>query len=380
VALLSPKPFRKKANWYAALAVECLSPALRAYARARTGPATEPRQWRKALIIGDNHIGDLLYRSASLEHLKAGLPECEFHYLAAPGSSQIIEGNPALASVLPWARSDSPLDLAPEHFAALRAMEFDAALCTNCIKYWPELLLAVRLGIPSRAAYVYKGFSGWATFPVPIRYPQAFAAYFRDYVGALTGRKAGWAIRPVIYTNDHDEAEAEAVWTKLRLDRRPHVTAAFVTSRQPTGVWPAEKFGETLKTLRGMGETHIVLCGAAGDEAILARLNADFGLEADVTAGALGIRALCCLLRRCAVVLTSDSGPRHIANAAGVPAVFVRNVWFNAAEAGVYVETERDLCGQPDDGDRGDGAALLAAIDPQRAAEVTAEAGGLAVR
>jgi ADP-heptose:LPS heptosyltransferase len=98
----------------------------------------------------------------------------------------------------------------------------------------------------------------------------------------------------------------------------------------------------------------------------------EFGLEADIVAGSLGIRALCCFLRRCSVVLTSDSGPRHIANAAGVPVVFVRNVWFNAVEAGVYVETETDLCGQPHDGDRGDGAALLAAIVPEQAAEITA--------
>ena len=117
---------------------------------------------------------------------------------------------------------------------------------------------------------------------------------------------------------------------------------------------------------------HVVLCGAASDEALLADVNKDFGLEADIVAGKLGIRALCCFLRRCSVVLTTDSGPRHIANAAGVPVVFVRNVWSNAVETGVYTDTETDLCGPPHDGDRGDGAALLAAITPERAAEVTA--------
>jgi ADP-heptose:LPS heptosyltransferase len=124
--------------------------------------------------------------------------------------------------------------------------------------------------------------------------------------------------------------------------------------------------------LRRKCNTHIVLCGAAADEALLAGVNRDFGLEANIVAGSLGIRSLYCFLRRCSVVLTADSGPRHIANAAGVPVVFVRNVWFNAVEAGAYVDTETDLCGQPHDGDRGDGAALLGAIDPERAAEVTA--------
>ena len=285
-----------------------------------------------------------------------------------------FQGNPAIASILPWIRSNSPLDLAPEHFAALKAMRFDAALCTNCIRYWPELLLAIRLGIPNRAGYTYKGFSAWVTHPIAIRYPQAFPAYFRDYVAALTRQEGDWPPRPVIYTNARDEEEAGALWASLRLGNYPHITASFITSRQPTGIWPAAKFGETLNVLRRKRDTHIVLCGAAADETLLAKVNKDFHLEADIVAGSLGIRALCCFLRRGSVVLCADSGPRHISNAAGVPVLFVRNVWFNAIEAGSYVDTETDLCGQPLYGDRGDGAALLAAIDPEWAAGLTAAA------
>ncbi len=207
----NPRPFRKRANWLVAVGVEAIGPVLRGYARVKTGPSSQSREWRKALIIGDSHIGDLLYRRASLAQLKAGLPDCEFHYLASPGSAQILEGNPAIAGILPWQRGDSPLDLAPEHFAALKRMGFDAALCTNCIKYWPELLLAVRLGIPNRAGYIYKGFSGWVTHPIPIRFPQSYPAYFRDYVAALTGRAPDWPLRPVIHAGAEDEAAAIAL-------------------------------------------------------------------------------------------------------------------------------------------------------------------------
>ena len=366
------KPFRKPASWFAAVAVEGLAPVLRAHARVTTGPPSPPREWKKALIAGASHIGDLLYRSASLERLKAGLPQCDFHYLAAPGSSEILEGNPALEGILPWVRSDSFLDILPEHFAALRAMRFDAVLCVNSSRYWPELMLALRLGVPNRVGYAHKGFSGWVTHPIAIEYPQPFAAYFRDYVAALAGQAPQWPLRPVIHANAEDEAAAAKLWEALGLQPHRRVVACFMTTRQPTGVWPTSKYGETLSALRRKSDAHIVLCGAAADKALLADVNRAFGLEANVVAGSLGIRSLYCFLRLCSVVLTADSGPRHIANAAGVPVVFVRNVWFNAVEAGVYVDTETDLCGRPHDGDRGDGAALLAAIDPVRAAEVTA--------
>jgi ADP-heptose:LPS heptosyltransferase len=210
------------------------------------------------------------------------------------------------------------------------------------------------------------------THPIPIKYPQPFAAYFRDYVASLTGQTPDWSLRPIIHASAEDEAAATGLWDALGLRKHPRVIACFMTSRQPTGIWPSSKFGETLTLLRRKTEAHILLCGAAADEALLTGVNKEFGLDADIIAGRLGIRALCCFLRRCSVVLTTDSGPRHIANAAGVPVVFVRNVWFNAVEAGAYVDTETDLCGWPNDGDRGDGAALLAAVDPGRAADAVA--------
>lgn len=368
----SSTPFHKKANWLIALAVEALAPLLRAYARAHTGRPSDfdPSTWRKALIVGDNHIGDLLYRSASLEHLKAGLPDCEFHYLAAPGSCAVLEGNPAIASILPWLNSDSPLGLSPEHWKALRAMNFDAVLCTNCIKYWPELLLAIRLGVRNRVGYVYKGFSGWVTHRIPICHPQPFAVYFRDYVAALTGSEPSWAPRPVIHPTPADEAEAGALWTARGLDRHRRVIACFITSRQPTGIWPAAKYGESLRVFRQSNDAHLLLCGAASDEPLLASINREYGLNAEIVAGSLGLRALACFLKRCAAVFTADSGPRHIANAAGVSVVFVRNVWFNPVEAGPYLDTETDLCPLPSPGTSG--AALLDSISPAAAARTLA--------
>jgi ADP-heptose:LPS heptosyltransferase len=369
----SSKPFRKRTNWLIAVAVEALSPALRAWARWKTGPPSKPQTWRKVLIIGDNHIGDLLYRSASLEHLKVGLPKCEFYYLAEPGSAQILEGNPAIAGILPWIRSDSPLDLAPEHYAALKGMRFDAALCTNCIKYWPELLLALRLGIPNRAGYIYKGFSAWVTQPIPISHPKSYPAYFRDYVASLTGQPPHWPLRPVIHGTAADEAAADELWQRLGLARHRRVLACFMTTRQPTGLWPAENFGKALLSLHNNKGAHVVLCGAAGDEALLAGIDRDFQLHADIVAGALSLRALACFLRRFQAVLTTDSGPRHIANSAGVPVFFFRNLRSDPVETGVYLESETDFCPATGWMHPAEHAAILSAITPESVAATIAD-------
>ena len=367
------KPFRKRTNWIAALAAEAAALPLRAWAQLKTGKPYPPARWRKALVLGDNHIGDLLYRSASLGHLKKGLPHCELHYLAAPGACEVLAGHPAITQILPWLRSDSSFDLAPEHFSALSAMQFDAALCTNCIRYWPELLLALRLKIPNRAGYTYKGFSGWVTHPIPIRYPDSYSAYFRNYAGVLAGLIPDWSLRPLIFPTVADEAAAEEVWGSAGLDRHAQVIACFMTTRQPTGIWPAENFGKTLALLRQETGSGIVLCGSDGDGPLLERINRDFGLDAAVLAGSLRLRALYCFLRRCTAVLATDSGARHIANAAGVPVYFFRNLRSNPIETGAYLPSEVDLCPlvgwlkpeqHPD---------VLAGITPGQAAEAVAK-------
>ncbi len=317
---------------------------LRGYARIRTGPARlQPREWKRALIIGDNHIGDLLYRSCSLKALKAGLPNCELFYLAAPQTAAILEDNPYIARLLPWSRSDSPLDLSREHLEALRAFRFDAALCTNCIRYWPELLLAIRLGIPQRAGYVYKGSSGLITLPMPMRHPQSFPAYFRDYVSALTGQTVTGPLKPEIYISAATEAEAVAAWRRMGLAGGKPVVAFFLTSRQPLVSWPTESYRVLFEMILAELDVRVVLMGAKEDEALLRTTAAGFREPVPVCAGELGLRSLAAFLRRCRLVVAKDSGPRHIANAMGTPVLFFRSSSYSQVEAGRYCDTETDL-------------------------------------
>jgi ADP-heptose:LPS heptosyltransferase len=62
-----------------------------------------------------------------------------------------------------------------------------------------------------------------------------------------------------------------------------------------------------------------------------------------MNAGRINLRALVSFLRKCDAVLTTDSGPRHLANAAGVPVVYLRNLLSLETETGSYLASEHDL-------------------------------------
>ena len=300
------------------------------------------------MLLGETHIGDVLYNTASLPALHKGLPDCEWHYLAESPAAEVLATNPHLASVInyPRPRFNKPFAVSArieEVESILREQDFDVAICYNSGMYWRDLLLATRLGVPNRVGYTHKGFSGLVTFPISINYPQPYSAYFRDLVAQVTGYAADWPLRPVIFTTEYDDLLAANTWNGQAFDSAKPVLACFVTTRQPTGVWPAEYFGETLSLLSNRHHVQILLCGAPSDEEKLLNLKKQHHLNCPVLAGQLSLRALVAFLRRCDAVLSTDSGSRHLANAAGVPVFFFRNLRSSRVETGVYCDTEFDL-------------------------------------
>ncbi len=326
---INPTSFRDTRNLVLARLSDLASPLLGMAARiAVRSPPTAPSSWRRGILIGADHIGDVLYNTASLPVLSAAFPRCEWHYVAAGSAAAVLANNPAVASCI------SKADMLES---------VDVAICYNSGAYWRSFFEVVRLGIPNRIGYVHKGFSRLVTDGVRINYPQPFPAYFRDLVSQLTHRSPDWSLRPKVYPSPADEDEATALWQRLGLERARPVIPCFATSRQASGVWPLPQFGLALRQVEREPQIQTILMGAPEDFSTLSGLKNQFGLRAVVVAGEIGLLALVAFLGRCTAVFSTDSGPRHLANAAGVRVVYLRNISFSKVEAGRYCDTEMDL-------------------------------------
>jgi heptosyltransferase-2 len=322
-------------------------------------------EWRKGLLIGANHIGDILYRSSSLRQLAKGLPECSWDILAPEPAAQVLEENPAIRRIH---RMEIP-HYGSTDFKRLKMERYDVAICYDSGSYARSVVTAALLGIPSRVGYVHKGLSGLITHPIKIDYPQAYPAYFRDLVSQITGQMPEWDLRPEIFLKPEDELKAIAFLREIPDSGTIPLIACFITTRQPSGVWPLEKFRETLELLHASTPVRVVLCGALEDRERLEALQASLSFQAIVNAGALGLRPLVAFLKHCRVVLSTDSGPRHLGNAAGVPVVYLRNLRSSATETGNYLDSEYDLAPEGEFFPPSEQHALLGLISPQAAAD-----------
>lgn len=358
--------FRDRSRYAAAVLSEALAPALRAYAATRTRrPRSDPRTWRRGVILGSTHIGDVLYRTCSLEHLRTALPRCRWSYVASPASAEILRGNPAIDEIVTVeSDDDSPECNLRTLTAMLREREFDVALCSDTIRPYRHMWLAVMAGVPNRVAFVQKGMSGLATIGVAVE-RSPWPAQFRRMVEVLSGEPDTSPLRPRVYLDANDENIAAAYWSELEVPEDSLTIAAAVTTRQRVGAFPPGLFADIFeRCLKQSSQVRIILAGSAEDAPVLHDLGRRIGPHAVVAAGTLPLRAFAALLRRCDAFMGSDSGPRHIANAAGVPVFFVRNMAVPEIEAGRYCETETDIAprGQylsPEDANR-----ALATIEP----------------
>jgi heptosyltransferase-2 len=127
-----------------------------------------------------------------------------------------------------------------------------------------------------------------------------------------------------LLTTSADEADAAAVWEQARLAEYSEVIclnpgAAFGAAKH----WPAEHFATLARTLvdrRGSGV--LVLCGP-GERDLARRIQEMAARPAVHTLAdqplSLGLTKAC--VRRCDLLITTDSGPRHFAAAFDRPVV-----------------------------------------------------------
>jgi heptosyltransferase-2 len=361
--------FRTRTKRWLAHTSEFVAPLLRVGATiASRGATSEPDAWRNGLIVGHNHIGDVLYRTCSLERLAEVLPHCEWSYLTSPFSAELLDGNPTLKEVLPWNNGENSWELGDGKFGELRRREFDVVLCTNTLRHYPDLALAVALGIPNRVAFSYKGLSGLITRAAPIQFPSPYPVYFQKMVADVGGVAPDWKLRPRVYPNDGDDAAASAALENLGLSSDADIVLCSVTTRQAAGNWPRSHLIAALEAAHKQRPFEVVFTGAPNDAADLEAAANALSFSAHVLQQQLGLRAFTAFLSRCSALLTLDSGPRHVGNAAGIPVLFARNLSHSRVEAGKYCETEIDLAPKLEYLSDENARKVVAAIPPARTA------------
>ena len=280
---------------------------------------------RGILVRLPNWVGDALMATPALRALRCAHPEAEISVAAGAPIAALLRG---LGSVDRWLSTEgSGARALVRHARELAARRFDWAVL---LPDSAHVALAPWLArVPLRAGYARDPLRG-ALLTRALAPPRAEGgrrlpiSMIERYLRIT--RALGCADAGIELDLPLDPLACESVAKRLALagvgEAEPLVVVTPGASFGASKLWPPEHFAAACDGLRAARGLRAVLAPGPGEEAvaqaIAARASAaPLVLDAPVTT----LPELAALVARSKLVLTNDTGPRHIAVALGTPVI-----------------------------------------------------------
>jgi heptosyltransferase-2 len=282
----------------------------------------------KIAVFCPNLIGDTVMATPTLRAIRRCFPDATITGVIKARVAPVLDGLPWFDELIRFdPRSADRRERTRSVVRRLRREHFDVAvLLPNSFR---SALIAWLADIPRRIGYAYSGRSFLLTerlYPVRDasgrRLPTPIVGTYLQLARRLGCRVD--SIRTELATTADDEAAADGAWRALGLDATERVVCinsggAF----GPAKSWPDESFAELARRLAGIADVSIlVLCGPAEREKARAIVRlAGHPRVVSLAEEQLGIGLSKACVRRSALLITTDSGPRHFAAAFNTPVI-----------------------------------------------------------
>jgi ADP-heptose:LPS heptosyltransferase len=275
----------------------------------------------KIAVLRANALGDFLFAVPALEALRAAYPSAEIVLLAREWHTDFVPGRvPAVDRVVVvpnaegiWLPPGQPEDedAIDRFFATMREERFDLALQLhgggrNSNPFVLRLGARVTAGLRTPDA---EQLDRWV--PYVFYQPEVFRLLEAvSMVGAFPGR-----LEPRLSVLAADKAEAAE-----QVGDDDPLVALHPGATDRRRRWPAERFAALGDALAEAG-AHVLVTGDGEEAEIVDEVVERMESKATGLAGSLSTGGLAGALSRCALVVSNDTGPLHVAAAVGAATV-----------------------------------------------------------
>ncbi len=300
-------------------ALDIVSRALHGLWRPPLPRSVEPRSF---LVVEPWGIGDVVLSTALLCALRANFPSARIALLAKSHARDLLANSGLVDEVIPfdfpWTAFSgkfSPSKYVPKEFQALmrqlRVRDFDVSLDarrdirSNVITYFA--------GARRRIGYDFGGGAHLLTDVLPSGTQNEHKV--SDWLALLkplgVGNHRGFT--PSLTVTEAEKANARRRIAMLGLSTERPIVGIHPGASHAFRRWNADKFAAVIDSLvQEQGVQVIIFEEKEGDSSEITPHNCVRRIKTD-------LRCFMALVTQCDLLLCSDSGPMHIANALGVP-------------------------------------------------------------
>jgi ADP-heptose:LPS heptosyltransferase len=289
------------------------------------------------LVVRLDHIGDVVLSSPLLRELRRLYPEAHITILVGSVARPLVEYCPHVDEVLDLPAGTKPFtSLIPD-------LRSTVAFCKSKLKrrFWDLVIVPRwdtdvyfatlmstytcadrRVAFSETGSYTKRrlnwGFDNLYTHLLPTGTPKHEVERNLDFVRYLGGDIAKTDLE--LWLTPSDRAYADACRADFGLGESDPVIAFGIGSSSKRTQWPASRFAELIDRMRSnLAFTPAIICGP--EETGLAGEVRDHTSTKILVPAGPSIRQTAAFLSRCALFIGNDSGPLHLAAAAGIPVI-----------------------------------------------------------
>lgn len=285
------------------------------------------------LIVKTSAIGDVIHTLPSLWSLRAHFPEAQITWLVEESAADLVIGHPALNRVLVARRKTWLKDLRAGRFSRalsgflgfvheLRDTRYDLVIDFQGLL---KSAMWVVLARGMRKAGFGQGMehAEYSYLALNERIPAVDMDQHAIDRSLLLLKGIGVPaadLRYEIPLSAQHESEAAALLRACGVREEDRLVAMNPVARWPTKLWEARSFAALADRLEGEGIC-VVFTGGPQDGPALDEIGRFMTRRHRRLDGKTSLNQLAALYRRAQVVVTTDSGPMHLAAAVGTPVV-----------------------------------------------------------
>ncbi|MBF0493800.1 MAG: lipopolysaccharide heptosyltransferase II [Candidatus Omnitrophica bacterium] len=280
------------------------------------------------VILRTDRIGEVLLASILADNLKAAFPLSKIDFVTSKYSADVLKGNAAISDILEFDTIIGKnvffggLKLARR----LKSGKYDAAFVLNPHK---TLHLGCFLaGIPLRVGYNRKwGFLLTKTTEDPREKGLKHETEYALDILKLAGIE-GKIKYPKLYPG-LEQIETVALDLKNNdIDTSKPVIVIHASASNPAKMWPKRNYAELITKIKNTIDCGVVLTGDMESHSLAEEIVKVSGKKCFNASGKFNLGETGALLKEADVFIGNDSGPMHMAAAAGacVIAIFGRNI------------------------------------------------------
>jgi heptosyltransferase-2 len=295
---------------------------------------------RKILVVQPSWVGDAVMATPTLRALRELYPAAHISYLMRRYVKPVYAGMPWADQLITYRTGKTKAKAGKGQFfdlaARLRAARFDlAVLLPNSFK---TALVCKMAGIPRVVGYERDGRGFLLTDKLlPVKDKGKFipSPIVKYYLGLAHYLGSGHRdLRLQLFVTEGEKREARDVLARCGLD--PELERPASGGRPPLVVlnpgaafgaakcWRAEYFAELADRLIDELGATVLLSAAPKERTIVETIKRQMRhAPVDLSTAGMTLGSLKEIVRRCDLMVTNDTGPRHIAAALDVPVVTV---------------------------------------------------------